>query len=115
MPVGIKRYNAFSKHIMTYRLYISYRDTCWHEKMMIEHSGALELYDEMKLTHVYETHWDENHADFGDFPYSSNSPLFPSFEEFQQVLNSLNVGQIKYVMRSKGENYSYYCCLKRIA
>ena len=101
---------------MSYRLYISYRDTCWHEKILIlDTSDALELYNEMKLTHIYETHWNENHADFGDFPYLTDSPLFPPFEEFQQVMNSLNIGQIKYVMRSKRNNCSYFCGLKRIA
>ena len=100
---------------MSYRLYISYRDTCWHEKIVIQLSDALELYNEMKLTHVYETHWNGNHTDVGDFPYSANSPFFPSFEEFQQAMNSLNVGQIKYVMRSKIYNCSYVCGLKRLA
>jgi len=101
--------------IMSYRLYISYRDTCWHEKIVIESSEALDLYNEMKLTHGYETHWNGNHTDVGDFPYSADSPFFPSFEEFQHVMNSLNVGQIKYVMRSKIYNCSYVCGLKRLA
>jgi hypothetical protein len=97
-----------------YRLYILYRDTCWNQTIRVESSNALELYNEMKLTHVYETHWDEHHADIGDFPYSSDSPFFPSFEEFQQVMNSLTVGQIKYVMRSKIYICSYFCSLKRL-
>ena len=100
---------------MSYRLYISYRDICWQEKILIVRTDALELYNEMKLTHVYEDHWNNHHADFGNFPYSTDSSLFPSFEDFQQAMNSLNVGQIKYVMHSKRYNCSYFCGLKRIA
>ena len=100
---------------MSYRLYISYRDICWQEKILIVRTDALELYNEMKLTHIYEDHWNNHHADIGHFPYSTDSSLFPSFEDFQQAMNSLNVGQIKYVMRSKRNNCSYFCGLKRIA
>jgi len=96
-------------------LYISYKDICWNGKIRISGSDLLYLYDEMKLTHVYETHWTNNHVEFGDFPYSEDSPLFPSFEDFQQILNSLNVGQIKYVMRSKRNNCSYFCGCKRFS
>ena len=100
---------------MNYRLYISYRDICFHEKIVVEHSNALELYNDMKLTHVYESHWNTTHSDLGDFQYSTDSPHFPTVEEFDQILNSLSIGQIKYVMRSKRYNCSYYCGLKRIS
>jgi len=100
---------------MTYRLYISYRDTCWNETICIESSESLVLYNEMKSTHVYEAHWNKNHADVGYFPYSTDSPLFPSFEDFQLTMNTINVGQLKYVIRSKGSICSYFCGLKRLS
>jgi hypothetical protein len=102
---------------MNYRLYISYRDICWHEKIVIGSStNILELYNEIKLTHVYETHWDEHHHHhFGEFPYKTDSPIFPSFAYFKQVAESLSIGDMKYVMRSKKDNCSYYCGLKRLA
>jgi hypothetical protein len=100
---------------MEFMLYISYKDICWNEKIRISDSDPMRLYDEMKLTHVYETHWTNNHTDLGYFPYSEDSPLFPSFEHFQQILNSLNIGQIKYVMRSKRNNCSYFCGCKRLS
>lgn len=100
---------------MSYSLYISYKDTCWHEKILLQMSDALALYNEMIFTDTYEGHWNVTHNEFGEFPYSTDSPLFPSFEEFQQVMNSLNIGQIKYVMRSKKKHCSYFCGLKRNA
>lgn len=100
---------------MLYRLYISYKDCCWGEKIIINDTDPLHLYEEMKRTHVYETHWDINHASsYGEFPFGSESLLFPSFEQFQHILDSLIVGQTKYAINSKQIMCSYYCGLKRI-
>ncbi len=100
---------------MTYRLYISYRDTCWHEKIVIEGESSTILYEEMKHTDVYETHWKERHQTLGIFPYCADSQLFPQFEQFNEIIQSLtNIGQIKYVMRSKSPSCSYYCCVKKL-
>ena len=100
---------------MSYRLNISYKDCCLSEKIVIEGSDPLHLYEEMKLTHVYESHWNLNHAStYGEFPFSSDSLLFPSVEQFQHILDSLSVGQTKYVMKSKQMMCSYHCGLKRL-
>jgi hypothetical protein len=101
---------------MSYILYISYKDTCWKEKIPIWPLTTIqEIYDELKRTGVYRDHWDLFHSDIGIFPFEENSPLFPTIEAVQTIVNSLSVGQLKYIMRGKSQRASYYCALKRIA
>lgn len=99
---------------MTFRLYISYRDVCWREKIVLSITDVSSLYEEIQQTENYASHWYFHHADLGMFPYVAESPLFPSIEECQQMMNSLHVGQMKYIMRSKRSHCSYFCGLKRL-
>ena len=74
-----------------------------------------EIYDSMKFIDMYEGHWNACHSDIGIFPFGENSPLFPTIEAVQTIVNSLSVGQLKYIMRGKSQGASYYCALKRLA
>jgi len=100
---------------MLFRLYISYKDNCWKEKIVIEDSDIQHLYDEMLLTHVYESHWNNNHSDCGPFPYHNGSSLFPIFEQFTSKISALNINQFRYLMRSKIDICSYIVSIKRLA
>ena len=73
-----------------------------------------EIYDEIKNTHIYGSHWDACHSDIGIFPFGENSPLFPTIEAIQNIVNSLAIGQLKYIMRGKSYGASYYCAVKRL-
>jgi hypothetical protein len=101
---------------MSYNLYISYKDTCWKEKIPIwSLTTVQEIYNELTHHHVYSDHWNACHSDIGIFPFGENSPLFPTIEYVQQIVSALNIGQLKYIMRGKSHGASYYCALKRIA
>lgn len=100
---------------MTYRLYISYKDTCWKEKMPFGSMTTVqEIYDQMKFIHAYEGHWNACHSDIGIFPFREDSPLFPTIDAVQNIVNSLAIGQLKYIMRGKSFGASYYCAVKRL-
>lgn len=99
---------------MSYMLYISYKDTCWKYKIPLFIPTVQEIYNEIKNIDTFEVHWNACHSDIGIFPFGGDSPLFPTIEAVQNIVNSLNVGQLKYIMRGKSFGASYYCALKRI-
>lgn len=99
---------------MTFYLYISYKDICWREKIVIPITNVTSLYEEIKRTDNYASHWNLHHPELGGFPYLEDSPLFPTVEECQGVMDTLHIGQMKYVMRSKRAHCSYFCCVKRV-
>ena len=101
---------------MSYILYISYKDICWKDKIPIWPLTTVhEIYNELTHHDVYSAHWNACHSDIGIFPFGENSPLFPTIEAVQTIVNSLSVGQLKYIMRGKSQGASYYCALKRLA
>ena len=88
---------------MTYRLYISYRDIIHgKENFRFESPDPVYLFTELNLT----DNLDSRLAD---------SPLFPTFEAFTEIMNSLTVGQMKNVIRLIRNDYSYICSVKRLA
>ena len=73
------------------------------------------MYAELRVVHVYNDHRVNYHSDLGCFPYDEDSPHFPPFEDVLQKINTLEVGQKKYVMRSKLSHCSYTCSVLRTA
>lgn len=108
---------------MPFYLYISYRDSCYHETFRLDVSNATEALTELKHLAMFEQHWIDHHPEDGDFPFgvfpilsdiNHPCPYFPSLEEVHQKMEALTVNELKYLMRANLGVCSYFVSIKRI-
>ena len=108
---------------MLYNLYISYRDSCYHETFRLQVSTPTEALEEIKHLAMFEQHWIDNHPEggpfpFGEFPINSDinhpCPYFPSLDEVHQKMEALVVNELKYLMRTNLGSCSYFVSIKRL-
>ena len=108
---------------MLYNLYISYRDSCYHETFKIEVSNATHALKELKHLAMFEQHWITNHPEEGPFPFGTfpihsdinhPCPYFPSLDEVHQKMEALAVDEMKYVMRANLGVCSYFVSIRRV-
>ena len=108
---------------MLYNLYISYRDSCYHETFRLQVSTPTEALEEIKHLAMFEQHWIDNHSEeglfpFGEFPTNPDinhaCPYFPSLDDVHQKMEALVSNELKYLMRTKLGVCSYFVSIKRI-
>ena len=108
---------------MSFYLYVSYRDSCYHETFRLDVSTATEALTEIKHLAMFEQHWIDNHPDQGAFPFGEfhtipdinhACPYFPSLVEVHQKMEALAVDELKYLMRANLGICKYFVSIRRI-